>query len=54
MRYILLLVIALALTITWQTSVVADNPIAAEPRCETGSARDIDFTRGGLGDLICR
>jgi hypothetical protein len=28
MRYILILIIALAATITWQTSVVADNPAA--------------------------
>jgi hypothetical protein len=34
MRYLLLLAIALAVTITWQTSVVADNPVAETQACE--------------------
>ena len=40
MRYLLLLAIALAVTITWQTSVVADNPVAEAQACEepTGQA----------------
>lgn len=33
MRYLLLLALALGLTIAWQTSVVADNPPPAPPRC---------------------
>jgi hypothetical protein len=32
-HYLLILFVALALTIAWQTSVVADNPSLTELRC---------------------
>jgi hypothetical protein len=32
-HYLLILFVALALTIAWQTSVVADNPSLSELRC---------------------
>lgn len=42
MRYLLILAVALALTIAWQTSVVADIPSQPELNCENTG------TNGGL------
>ena len=38
MRYLLILAVALALTIAWQTSVVADIPAQPEISCERAGA----------------
>ena len=47
MRYLLLLLLALVLTIAWQTSVVADNPASAESRCTAkGTLANLSRTTG--------
>jgi len=47
MHYLLILFLALALTVAWQTSVVADNPSLSEMRCAEspigGDSRTADF-----------
>ena len=54
MRYLLLLVFALASTIVWQTSVVADNPVADERRCNAAETpADPPRTTTGADEPEC-
>lgn len=54
MRYLLILMVALALTITWQTSVVADNPSKPTPRCDSQIQPGGFSSVVGTGEAPCR
>jgi hypothetical protein len=53
MRYLLILVVALALTIAWQTSVVADIPTEFALRCNDTTPHDEQRAEPGTAEPDC-
>lgn len=54
MRYLLILMVALALTIAWQTSVVADIPSGQSLGCASQVPSDGPSTGTGTDGPPCR